>query len=262
MWYVKKGFLQPLLESSLDEPFNQPRQILPDSIWQTGHIDVFWRSTVLRKKSLTGSMVMPIQIEWEYCIDIDNPIDWKKAEESLQNSNLEIDWPDKISNPLPFKPQALILDFDGVMTDNRVWINEMGNESVVCDRGDGMGIEQIKQAGISVTVLSSETNPVVSSRCEKLQIPCLQGVQDKGKGIRLIAEEHGIDLRNTVYIGNDLNDIPCLSHAGFYVAVADAHPGYAGKVDLVLKRNGGSGAVRELCDLILDRIKEKNNYGN
>jgi N-acylneuraminate cytidylyltransferase len=145
----------------------------------------------------------------------------------------------------------LVLDFDGVFTDNRVWMNEHGEESVVFDRGDGMGISLLRQAGVEVLVLSTEENPIVGARCRKLRVDCEQGLADKRAALVRWAAEHGIDLADVAYVGNDVNDLGCFEAAGLAVAVQDAHPDVLGSVDIVLTRPGGTGAVREVCDLIL-----------
>jgi N-acylneuraminate cytidylyltransferase len=147
----------------------------------------------------------------------------------------------------------VVLDFDGVLTDNAVWVLEDGTEMVRCDRSDGLGIAMLKKAGIPVMVLSTETNPVVTARCKKLAIPCVQGVSDKGGKLVSILARDGIDPARVAYVGNDVNDLDCLGLVGFPIAVADAHPRVLDAVHLVLSRRGGHGAVRELCDLLLSK---------
>jgi YrbI family 3-deoxy-D-manno-octulosonate 8-phosphate phosphatase len=147
----------------------------------------------------------------------------------------------------------VVLDFDGVLTDNAVWVLEDGTEMVRCDRSDGLGIAMLKKAGIPVMVLSTETNPVVTARCEKLAIPCVQGVSDKGRELVAILARERIDSTRVAYVGNDVNDLDCMEIAGFPVAVADAHPQVLGTARVVLSTRGGYGAVRELCDLLLSK---------
>ncbi|MEQ9461671.1 MAG: HAD hydrolase family protein [Phycisphaeraceae bacterium] len=154
---------------------------------------------------------------------------------------------------LPCPVAALICDFDGVLTDNRVIVREDGLESVVCDRSDGLGLQMVRDSGVAVGVLSKERNPVVSARCKKLGVACIQGIDDKLPVLRKWAEEHGVKMEHLVYIGNDVNDVECLKAAGCGVAVADAYDVAMEASDFVLERSGGYGAVRELCDLILAR---------
>jgi len=106
-------------------------------------------------------------------------------------------------------------------------------------------------------VLSAEVNPVVTARCEKLGIPCLQGISDKWPVLQAWLSEHHIDPGHTIYIGNDLPDIPCMQAVGCGVAVADAHPRTLDAADLVLQTSGGYGAIRELVDLMIETANEQ-----
>jgi YrbI family 3-deoxy-D-manno-octulosonate 8-phosphate phosphatase len=155
---------------------------------------------------------------------------------------------------LPRTIDALVMDFDGVLTDNRVQVDQDGRESVSCSRGDGMGLEALRARGLRMLVLSKEKNPVVQARCSKLKIPCLHGIDHKLEALRSYCSEHNIALERTVYVGNDVNDLECLAAVGCGVAVADAHPDAKRQATLVLRESGGFGAVRELCDLILDQL--------
>ena len=146
---------------------------------------------------------------------------------------------------------AVIFDFDGVFTDNKVYVFEDGREAVACNRSDGLGISLLRATNISLLVLSTEENPVVSARCRKLKLECLQGVKDKLPALQQWLDQRAVDIRETVYVGNDLNDLACMQAVGFPIAVADAYPQVQAVAKLVLKANGGHGAVREVCDLIL-----------
>lgn len=148
--------------------------------------------------------------------------------------------------------RLLVLDFDGVMTDNRVLVSQDGVESVMCNRGDGMGIERLRHAGIPVVVISKESNPVVSARCSKLGIPCFQNMADKLPTLKQLAGEHNVELCKVAYVGNDLYDIACVQAVGVGVAVADAYPEVKAAADIITRAAGGEGAVREICDLILE----------
>jgi N-acylneuraminate cytidylyltransferase len=159
---------------------------------------------------------------------------------------------------LPARPALVALDFDGVLTDNAVFVCEDGREWVRCSRGDGMGITLLKRAGIRVAVLSTETNPVVRARCTKLGIECIQGCDDKAVVFAEFLRERGIDAELTVFVGNDVNDVGCLQLAGCAIAVADAHPEAVAAADALLTLPGGHGAVRQLCDLILKKSSEAN----
>ncbi|MGI6878120.1 cytidylyltransferase domain-containing protein [Microbacterium sp. gxy059] len=146
---------------------------------------------------------------------------------------------------------AVVTDFDGVHTDDRASIASDGTEQVRVSRSDGMGVRLLSEAGIPVLILSTETNPVVSTRAAKLGVEVIQASRDKGRALRDWAERQGIPLRRIAYVGNDVNDLPALEAAGWPVVVPNAHPLAAASARVVLSRAGGSGAVRELAERVL-----------
>lgn len=248
--------IQALLAvDGIAEPYNAPRQILPPVYWQTGHIDAIRVSTIVQKKSLTGDVIYPLVIDPRYTVDIDNLSDWAKYE-ALANSGLEMVTPGTPSiakRPMPEKIDLIICDFDGVITDNRVWVDQDGKESVAAFRSDSIRVRELRAIGIDVMILSSEPNPVVRARAKKMGVEAIHGIglHDKGRVMREVLEQKKIEAGNVIYIGNDLNDLPCFEVAGWSVAVADAYPEVLRAADHVLGRPGGHGALRELCDLIL-----------
>lgn len=258
MWKVdsSSGFMQGLLAvDGITEPYNAPRQRLPQTFWQTGHIDVIRPEVILKQHSMSGKNILPLFIDPDYTVDIDKPSDWQKAEWLVWYGGLEMVNPGNQRRPLPEVVQLIVFDFDGVMTDNRVFVNEMGVESVAANRGDGMGIGLLKKAGIAAMVLSKEINPVVAARCKKLHLPFIQGVDDKPVVLTNYLSEHKIDPRHVVFVGNDINDVPCFPIVGCAVAVADSHPSALRSADIILQSKGGYGAVREICDRILQIMK-------
>jgi 3-deoxy-D-manno-octulosonate 8-phosphate phosphatase (KDO 8-P phosphatase) len=155
-----------------------------------------------------------------------------------------------VDNKVP-SIKLLVLDFDGVLTDNRVLVSGGGKESVFCNRGDGFGIVHIlKPLEIETIVISVETNKVVLQRCKKLGIECFHGVgvKDKLSILKQACEARNISLENVAFVGNDLSDIECIKNVGF--GVADAEEEVKKFANLVTKKNGGYGAVREFCNLI------------
>ncbi len=253
------GCLVPLMQTEFAEPYNMPRQHLPNTYWQTGHVDVIRTRTILEQHSLTGKRVRPIMIDVNFCVDIDTIVDFDLAEEAIRQKHLDIDFPRPVvAGPLRGWPQSiglLVFDFDGVFTDNRVYVFQDGQEAVACDRGDGMGLAMLRDAGVPLAVLSTETNAVVEARCRKLQLEYRQGLSDKRAALAALARQKNLDLSSIVYVGNDVNDIGCMELAGFSIAVADAHPRARETADFVLSQRGGRGAVRELCDLLLQRMR-------
>jgi len=154
--------------------------------------------------------------------------------------------------------RVVAFDFDGVFTDNTVYVSEKGEESVRCWRGDGLGLQKLAAAGIESFILSTETNAVVAMRAKKLKSLCFHGVADKLEELTRLVAERGVELSETAYVGNDINDADCLRAVGLAIVVADAHPDVMGMAHYVTRRAGGRGAVREVCDLLAsDHAQEK-----
>ena len=249
--------MNPLLDvAGIAEPYNAPRQVLPPVYWQTGHIDAIRATTISRKHSMTGDVVYPLVIDPRYTVDIDTPADWEKYQ-ALVYSGLEMVMPEgKSRRPMPRRVELVICDFDGVITDNRVWVDQDGRETVAAFRSDSLRIRELRERGMDVMILSSEPNPVVAARAKKMGVEAIHGVgiQDKGRVMREVLAQKNIPAENVIYIGNDLNDLPCFEVAGWSVAVADAYPEVIRVADYVLKARGGHGALREVCDLILNKL--------
>lgn len=146
--------------------------------------------------------------------------------------------------------QLVAFDFDGVFTDNAVYVFDDGTEAVRCFRGDGIGLNKLKKAGIETVIISTETNPVVTARSKKLGIRCIQGCNDKLNVLRSIAEQSGISLEYVAFVGNDINDLDCLKSVGLPVVVADSMEDVKPYAKVVLTNKGGNGAVREFCNMI------------
>lgn len=146
------------------------------------------------------------------------------------------------------KPEALIFDFDGVFTSNKVYVDENGKEMVRCSRSDGLGLEKLRKLRIPMIVISTEKNPVVSARCKKLKIDVIQGCDDKVEAALNWTNQHSLNISNTIFVGNDINDIPLMNIVGFPWCVFDAWPEVKSVCDAILSRAGGDGAVREACE--------------
>jgi N-acylneuraminate cytidylyltransferase len=206
---------------------------------------------------MSGKVIHPCLIESKYSVDLDNSRDWQQAEASISSLKDDIVIPGTPFNAIRQETELLVLDFDGVLTDNRVYVNQHGEETIAAHRGDGMGISLVKKAGIEVIILTKERNPVVKARADKLDIPVYQGVDEKGAKLKEILKEKKLSREKVVYIGNDINDLPVTDLVGLVVAVQDSHPSFLEKADLVLSSNGGFGAVREFCDLLLEKLAKK-----
>jgi YrbI family 3-deoxy-D-manno-octulosonate 8-phosphate phosphatase len=259
MWKLgDDGRMLPLLAvPGIKEPYNAPRQALPQTYWQTGHIDAIRVATIIQKGSLSGDVIWPLMIDPRYTVDIDTLNDWQRAEWLVAQGGLDLVTPGIMKKPLPEQVELIVFDFDGVFTDNRVWVDETGRESVAANRSDSHILRRVREAGIDMVVISTEVNPVVSARCAKMKLPVYQGVDDKASLLRRFLAERQQDPTRVIYLGNDINDVPCFPLVGCAAVVADAMPEAMRQADYVLSRPGGHGAVRELCDLLLQRIQER-----
>jgi 3-deoxy-D-manno-octulosonate 8-phosphate phosphatase (KDO 8-P phosphatase) len=144
--------------------------------------------------------------------------------------------------------EALIFDFDGVLTNNKVYLDQEGKESVRCCRTDGLAFDVLHKLKKPTYILSTEKNPVVTARAKKLKIPVVQGISNKVDGIKDLALKKNFDLQRTLYVGNDLNDYRVMQLCGYTVCPADSHKKIKEISTIILKTSGGNGIVRELLE--------------
>ena len=239
----------------LAEPYNAPRQSLPSIYWQTGHVDAIRRGTILQKGSMSGERIYPLMIDSRYTVDIDNLADWARYEALVYSGKLDMVWPGRQRRPMPEKIELIVSDFDGVFTDNRVWTDQDGKETVAASRSDGLRVRDLKEHHIGMIALSSEANPVVQRRAKKMGIEAVQetDTRKKGEAFKKLLADRKVDAAHVAFVGNDVNDLPCFEIAGWAVAVADAYPEVKRAADYVLQTPGGYGALRELFDLVLKK---------
>jgi 3-deoxy-D-manno-octulosonate 8-phosphate phosphatase (KDO 8-P phosphatase) len=157
--------------------------------------------------------------------------------------------------------KLIAFDFDGVFTDNTVYVDQNGLESVRCWRSDGLGLARLGSLGVKAFVISTEANPVVSARAQKLKLPCKQGVEDKAAAILSVCNELEIDPKDSIFVGNDINDIPAFQSVGIPIGVADSYPEIYPYILYRTLKPGGFGAVREVCDLVFNAKVAVNREG-
>ena len=157
-----------------------------------------------------------------------------------------------ISQELLASVKLIAFDFDGVFTNNTVYVSQDGVESVCCWRSDGIGLSRLRSIGVQTFIISTETNPVVTARANKLNTLCKQSIEDKAAAILEICLEFAISPEQVMFVGNDINDIPAFKLVGLPVAVADAYPEVDPYVLFKTEKSGGLGAVREICDLVFN----------
>ncbi len=190
--------------------------------------------------------IKPVEVDAARTLEIDEPDDLDRARLLAVRFDT---YPGLTAADL----DAVVLDFDGTLTDDTVTVDQDGREAVTVHRGDGLAVAALRRAGLQVAILSTEGNPVVSARARKLQIPALTGVQHKGAALAQWCAEHRHDLKRTAYIGNDVNDLPCFDIVGWPIAVADAHHSVRARARIVTAARGGHGAIREIASHLLGK---------
>lgn len=148
--------------------------------------------------------------------------------------------------------KLLIYDCDGVLTDNRVIVSETGEESAIFHRGDGMGVQLLREAGLDQMIVSTEVNPIVEYRARKLKIDVLHAVLDKRQAVTDFCGQKNISLREVMFIGNDVNDLAVMKAVGLCGCPRDAEPEVLAASHWISEKNGGCGVIRQLCRDILE----------
>ncbi|MDA1280863.1 MAG: acylneuraminate cytidylyltransferase [Chloroflexi bacterium] len=237
-----------------DKSVRQLRQHRQPEYLEAGSVYAMKTNAFLQEKhrfcGRTALYVMPS----ERVLEIDEPPDLLLARAVAEVWSEQ----DRLGR-LPSPIQAFVTDFDGVVTDNRVILSESGDESVVCDRADGLGLSQLRETGLPILVLSSEKNAVVEERSRKLGLECISACENKLAALHQWAAGKHIDLAHVVYVGNDINDLACMTAVGCAVAVNDAYPQVKAVADWVLHRRGGHGALREIIDHVLETNRSCSN---
>lgn len=152
----------------------------------------------------------------------------------------------------PADLDAIVFDFDGVLTDNRVYVDTKGGETVVCNRADGLAFDAFHQMPVKVFILSSETNAVVRARADKLRVPVQHGLTDKKATLKDLCLKEKLDLARILFVGNDLNDLAAMKICGFTACPADSHPRVLEIARFPLRRKGGEGVAREILEDLLE----------
>ena len=151
----------------------------------------------------------------------------------------------KISNSK--LPKIIFTDFDGCLTDDRVWLNQDGEEFVAANRKDGLAVKRIENLGIKVVIASTETNKVVLARGNKMGVEVLQGLSDKAEAIEKYLNQNNLSWNDVWYVGNDVNDLGSIEKAKLSICPADAVKIVRKTADIVLKTNGGRGILSEIA---------------
>jgi len=237
-----------------DKLYRPRRQDRLAQFVETGAVYVMKTELFLKYKHRFFGRTVMYHTPRERYFEIDEPIDLEIVESILikaENANMLKNLPEKI--------EAIFFDFDGVFTNNKVILNENGQESIVADRGDGLGISLLKKMGIDLYILSTEKNDVVHQRAKKISVKAFNKLDNKLIKLKEIIKEKNYNKDNCIFVGNDINDYDCLKYIGCGVVVNDAYLQVKKIARIVLKNNGGEGAVRELIELINERYNNERN---
>ncbi len=226
------------------------RQDMPEEFVENGSIYVLKPWVLQKLHNRLGGKIALYEMGYWSSFQIDSEEDLSLCEWILQRQSRKT-----LLNNLPSSIKAVVFDFDGVFTDNRVFVSQDGSETVLCNRSDGLAISRLKEVGMPIIVLSTEKNPIVAARCEKLGLEFYHGVSDKLATLRSLATRLGASLSNIIYVGNDVNDLECIKAVGCGIAVADAADQVIRDARVTLTRKGGDGAVREVCDLVIESLR-------
>ncbi|HEY8418165.1 MAG TPA: acylneuraminate cytidylyltransferase [Limnochordales bacterium] len=237
---------EPLGHDHTRRPLRQERRGLFLEVGAVYAVDV---TGFLRARHRFFGRVALYPIPRERSLEIDDETDWLLAE-TLLRRRLERERAARLPRPL----RALVMDFDGVLTDNRVVVDQDGREEVSCHRGDGWALAQLRAAGVILLVLTQETGAAVQHRCRKLGVPCVVAPAGKLPALQQWLARHGLDPRSVAYVGNDAPDVPCMLYCGCGVAPADAAPIAKAAAQIVLDSPGGQGCIRELLDLAAPEV--------
>ncbi|WP_369217271.1 cytidylyltransferase domain-containing protein [Streptomyces flavofungini] len=233
-----------------DKSFRPRRQDRPQDLLETGAAYAMDAAGFRTHKHRFFGHTEPVRTDPARVLEVDDPHDLARARALAPL--FDADRPeDAGALPTAADIDAVILDFDGTQTDDRVLIDSEGREYVSVHRGDGLGIAALRDAGIPLLILSTEQNPVVAARARKLKLPVLHGIDRKDLALKQWCEEQGIAPERVLYVGNDVNDLPCLALVGWPVAVASAHDVVRGAARAVTTTPGGEGAIREIATWIL-----------
>lgn len=231
-----------------DQGFRPRRQDRSPEFLENGAVYVMKADAFRKARNRFFGKTVISEMPPERSLEIDEPADLDRVADGLARQEPAMDLLRRRLAERPIK--ALVMDFDGVLTDNLVVVNARGNESVVCSRADGLGLARLRGRPLQIVVLSAEENPVVAARCAKLQLECRQGIADKAAALENWCREKGITPAEVLFVGNDVNDLECLERAGIGVIPSDAHPAVLSSGAIRLRRPGGRGAVREICDAL------------
>lgn len=245
IWRADSGSAAGAFGVNHDKSTRPRRQDRPQDLLETGAAYAMRADTFRTAKHRFFGRTALVHTDPARVLEIDEPADLDRARVLAPLLDRAA------ATPTRDDVDAVVLDFDGTQTDDRVLIDADGHESVTVHRGDGLGIAALRRAGLAVLILSTETNPVVAARARKLQVPVLHGIDRKDLALKQWCEENGIAPERVLYAGNDVNDLGCFALVGWPVAVAGAHDVVRAAARAITTAEGGHGAIREIAAWLL-----------
>lgn len=236
------------------DPLKRPlRQEMDGWIMENGAFYITKHETLKHHKCRLGGKVGIYEMGAETAVEIDEPEDWVEVERLLAKRNRM-----KIKELLK-NIRLLAVDVDGTLTDAGMYYSAKGEELKKFNTRDGQGLALVRDKGIEIAIITKENSPIVKARAKKLKIDkCYIGIEDKLSCLKSICKDLKIKLSNVAYIGDDVSDLECIKSAGFAACPSDAVEIIRNISGYICKKRGGAGAVREVCDMLIQCSIETN----
>lgn len=242
LWQNKNGNLNSL---TFDYKNRGRRQDRAPLLMENGSIYIFKPEILKKYNNRLGGRIAVYKMKYWQSFQIDEPQDLEICEYFMKTKVLKGSGAPAIEDA-----QLVVYDFDGVLTNNKIFLREDGLESAVFNRSDGLAISLINKLKLPQIILTTETNKIVEMRAKKLRIPVIKGVKDKKKVLSDYCRKNNISLKRVIYVGNDINDLGAMKMVGHSVCPADACDEIKNISKIVLNAKGGDGTARELLNYI------------
>ncbi|WP_370215020.1 cytidylyltransferase domain-containing protein [Mesoflavibacter profundi] len=223
---------------------NRPRrQDFDGLLVENGAVYTCLASVLKTKQNRLGDAVGVVTMPEDSLYEIDTENDWTVVEQLLIQRQQQLKKAEKITH--------LVLDVDGVFTDGTITYTKDGEHTKQFDMRDGMGLEILRQFGVTVMIMTSERSELVAKRMQKLQIEhVFLGVKDKHTLLTQLAKTHQFSLNNVAYVGDDVNDLANVCSVGWSLAPSNAMQEVINQADIILPKPSGAGAIRSACQFI------------
>jgi len=235
------------------DPLQRPlRQNFDGLIMENGAFYITKREILEKHRCRLGGSTGVYEMAPETAVEIDEPEDWTEVERLLNNRNM------RAAGTRLKGIRLLAIDVDGTLTDGGMYYSASGEELKKFNTRDGQGLELLRNAGIEAAIITKENSPIARARAEKLKIDkCHIGITDKISCLKTLCSDMKISLASVAYIGDDVSDLECMKAAGFAACPSDAAETIRSISHYICKHPGGAGAVREVCELLIQCLTEK-----